>query len=151
MVIRCERHPAASVRFAERHATSGTSPQLLFIVRASAPGLDARLEDVTNFVTGRELARFLDGLDFRGWEGTRHWVNSDRDLRIGAVYEPGGHLRLTWTLRPWRHSVQGDWTATVSTWMEAGAAKDKLAARLHQFLTADGFPVDYHETYDAFS
>ncbi|MFE0021232.1 DUF6228 family protein [Amycolatopsis sp. NPDC059021] len=150
VVVRCEQDPAVSVSFGERHAAvHPLDRRMFFVVRAQAPGLDARLESVTNFVMGRGLARFVDELDFRGWEGEQRWVNADRDLKVGAVYGSRGHIALTWTLKPWR-SVYGDWEVAVTTWLEAGAAKDELAARLHDFLTADGFPVDYHESANEF-
>ncbi|WP_406642442.1 DUF6228 family protein [Amycolatopsis sp. WGS_07] len=146
------RGESVSVRFGERRAAvHHLDRRLFFTVRAQAPGLDARLEGVTNYVTGRGLARFLDGLDFRGWEGERRWVNADRDLIVSATFRSGGHIDLAWTLRPWRRSVYGEWKATVTTTMEAGAEKDDLAAQLHAFLTAEGFPVDYYESDNEFS
>ncbi|SEQ62776.1 hypothetical protein SAMN05216188_10479 [Lentzea xinjiangensis] len=150
VVFRCERDPSVSVRFAERHAA--VAPQdgrMFFVVAAQAPRLEARLEGVTNFVVGRGLARFLDRLDFRGWQGERRWANADRDLAVAAVFESGGHVALTWTLRPWR-SAHGGWEATVITRLEAGAMKDDLAGRLDAFLTADGWPVQYFESDDEF-
>ncbi|WP_218920391.1 DUF6228 family protein [Lentzea guizhouensis] len=93
-------------------------------------------------MTGRGLARFVEALDFRGWRGELRWANADHDLEVGARFESGGHVALTWTLRPWR-SAAGGWETAVVTWLEAGAAKDDLAARLDDFLTARGFPVDH--------
>ena len=84
-----------------------------------------------------------------GWEGTRRWANADRDLRVGARYESGGHVELTWTLKPWRGQY-GDWSASVVTWLDAGAAKDTFVGALWQFLTADGDPVDYYESDEYF-
>lgn len=140
------RGDQASVRFGERHAADHhLDRRLFFAVRVQAPGLDARLDHVTNYVTGRGLARFLDGLDFRGWEGERRWVNADRDLIVSATHHSGGRVELAWTLRPWRQSVYGEWEATVTTTMEAGAEKDDLAAQLHDFLTAEGSPVEYRD------
>lgn len=133
-----------SVRFGERHAaTHHLDRRLFFSVRVQAPGLDVRLEAVTNHVSGLGLPRFLDGLDFRGWDGERHWANPDRDLSVVATYRPGGRIDLAWTIRPWRKSVFGDWELTVPTSLEAGAEKDELAAQLHRFLAAEGFPVEY--------
>jgi hypothetical protein len=43
--------------------------------------------------------------------------------------------------------LHGDWSATATTWIEAGAARDRFADDLHVFLTADGVPVDYY-TFD---
>jgi hypothetical protein len=151
VVLRCERDPSVSVRFAERHAAAAPQDRrLFFVVGAQAPGLDARLEGVTNFVVGRGLVRFVDGLDSRGWQGEQRWANADRDLKVGARFESGGHVELTWTLRPWR-SAYGGWDVTIVTWLEAGAAKDDLAARLDAFLAAEGFPVDYSESDNEFT
>lgn len=151
VVLRCERSPAVSVRFAERHAaTHPLDRRLMFAVVAQAPGLDARLTGVTNHVMGRGLARFIEGLDIRGWPGEQRWTNADRDLVVSAVYESNGHIGLTWLLRPWQKSIHGDWSATATTWIEAGAARDSFAADLHAFLSADGFPVDYYESDNVF-
>ncbi len=151
VVLRCEDTPSVSVRFAERHAAvEPNDRRMFFAVGAQAPGLDVRLEGVTNFVVGRGLVRFIDGLDSRGWRGEQRWVNADRDLKVSARYESSGHVALTWTLRPWR-SAYGGWEVAVATWLEAGAAKDDLVTQLGDFMTAEGFPVDYHESDNEFS
>jgi hypothetical protein len=150
VVLRCAREDSVSVRFAERHsATERLDGRLFFLVQARAPRLDATLEGVTNYVVGRGLPRFLERLDFRGWEGEQRWANADRDLRVSARYESGGYIELTWTLKPWRGRY-GGWSATVATWLEAGEAKDGFAANLWQFLTADGYPVEYYESDEYF-
>jgi hypothetical protein len=144
VVLRCENEPV-SVRFAERHvAEHELDRRLFFLVELRAPGLTARTEGVTNYVVGTGLARFLDSLDFRGWEGERRWANSDRDLKVSAVFEARGHIALTWRVAPWRNYAAG-WDATVTTRMEAGAQKDTLVADLREFLAAKGFGVDYYE------
>lgn len=151
VVLRCEDDPSVAVRFAERHAAvAANDRRMFFVVGAQAPGLDVRLEGVTNFVMGRGLVRFIDRLDYRGWRGEQRWVNADRDLKVSARYEFRGHVALTWTLQPWR-SAYGGWDVTVTTWLEAGAAKDDLVAQLDDFMTAEGFPVDYHESDSEFS
>jgi Family of unknown function (DUF6228) len=151
VVLRCERNPSVSVRFAERHAAVAPDDRrMFFVVSAQAPGLDVRLEGVTNFVVGRGLVRFIDGLDFRGWRGEQRWANADRDLKVNARYDSGGHVALTWTLQPWR-SAYGGWDVGVTAWLEAGAAKDGFSAQLHDFLTAEGFPVYYYESDNEFS
>ncbi|MDT7726914.1 MAG: hypothetical protein QOI21_3490 [Actinomycetota bacterium] len=144
VVLGCEREPV-SVRFAERHvAAPERDRRLFFLVELRAPGLEARAEGVTNFIVGTGLARFLDSLDFRGWKGKRRWANSNRDLRVSAVFESGGHIALTWKLAPWRSYAAG-WDATVTTRLEAGAQKDTLAADLREFMAAEAFGVDYYE------
>jgi hypothetical protein len=144
VVLRCERDQT-SVRFAERHVVGDVSERrLLFVVELRAPGLHARVEEVTNFADGAGLSRFLDALDFRGWEGERRWADVDRDVAVSAVFEPRGHIALTWTLAPWLHYARG-WHATVTTRMEAGAQKDALVADLREFMTAEGSGIDYYE------
>jgi hypothetical protein len=54
---------------------------------------------------------------------------------VRALFTSGGHIRLTWTLRPWQRSRYGDWEASVVTWVEAGAEKDAPAADLRKFLS----------------
>lgn len=150
VVLRCARADSVLVRFAERHAASDRiDGRLFFVVRAQAPRLDARLEGVTNYVVGRGLPRFLERLDLHGWDGTRRWANADRDLRVAARYASGGHIELTWTLKPWG-SQYGDWSASVVTWLEAGAAREAFCGELWQFLTAEGHPVDYYESDEYF-
>ncbi|WP_020673298.1 DUF6228 family protein [Amycolatopsis nigrescens] len=104
-------------------------------VEGGAPGMRAELHDVTAYPDWH-VALFLDELasDFRGWDGTRSWHSPNRDLRVQAIHHARGHVRLTWTLEPWRHSVAGYWTATTITDCEAGAELGRLAATLHRFL-----------------
>jgi hypothetical protein len=144
VVLRCERDPV-SIRFAERHvAEHELDRRLFFLVELRAPGLNARAEGVTNYAVGTGLPRFLDSLDFRGWEGERRWVNPDRDLKVSAVFESGGHIALTWRVAPWRNYAAG-WEAKITTRMEAGAQKDALVADLLEFVTAEGFGIEYYE------
>lgn len=150
VVLRCGRQASVSVRFAERHAAlDRLDGRLFFLVQVRAPGLDARLEGVTNHVVGRGLARFVERLEIEGWEGERRWVNADRDLLVSARYESGGHIGLTWTVRPWR-GVHGDWSASVTTWVDAGEDRDAFAAELRWFLTAEGHPVEYYDSDEVF-
>ncbi|WP_143261581.1 DUF6228 family protein [Allokutzneria sp. NRRL B-24872] len=126
------------LRFAERHlAEDANDGRLFFLVEIGAPGLHARLEGATNLVDGMGLPCFLGGLDFRGWEGEKHWRSADRDIEVVARFSDRGRIGLEWTLRPWRQSVTGEWTATVITELEAGAEKDTLVADLHNFLAVE--------------
>lgn len=86
-----------------------------------------------------DLARFLQQLadGFRGWEGERAWKTYDEDLALRAVFVSGGHVRLTWTLRPWRVMSLGRWQATVTTQLEAGEQMAALAADIRYFLHHD--------------
>lgn len=49
IVVRCEREPSVSMRFAERHVAVG---RLFFLVQIRIRWLDARVEGVTNLVVG---------------------------------------------------------------------------------------------------
>ncbi|MER7719302.1 DUF6228 family protein [Streptomyces flaveolus] len=102
-----------------------------FAVEAVADGVRARLEAVTVTVWD-DMCAFFDDLarDFRGWEGERVW--STNLLVVTAVFGPGGHVDLGWTLRPDRFS--GDWTCTVTTMIEAGEGMTAVAAELRAFL-----------------
>ncbi|MGW4634267.1 DUF6228 family protein [Nocardia sp. NPDC004415] len=91
-------------------------------VEVGGPGLRAALHRVTLAVMGEcDLVPFFDGLcaDFAGWDGVREWSSVDRDLRIEAVFGSGGHIGLTWTVRPWRHA-DGNWSASTTVVVEVG-------------------------------
>ncbi|MEO6088917.1 MAG: DUF6228 family protein [Umezawaea sp.] len=133
VVIRCEDDLSVEARFTERHVGDRI---MYFAVRLRAPGLTADLEAITNVVDGRGLSRFVDGLDFRGWQGAKTWISTDEDLAVSAVFESMGHISLTWTISPWR-MAGGRWSASVTTRIEAGAAKDDLATQLHLFLVSE--------------
>ncbi|SDN13497.1 hypothetical protein SAMN04489726_5101 [Allokutzneria albata] len=126
------------LRFAERHlAEDQDDGRLFFLVEIAAPGLLARLEGATNLADGMGLSCFLGGLDYRGWEGEKRWRSADRDIAVVARWTVGGHIELEWTLRPWRTSETGEWSASVATVVEAGAEKDALVAELHNFLAVE--------------
>ncbi|WP_373310374.1 DUF6228 family protein [Streptomyces violarus] len=42
---------------------------------------------------------------------------------------------MTWTLRPWPNAT-GGWTASVTTWLEAGEQMSSLASVVEDFLSA---------------
>ncbi|MFF4361298.1 DUF6228 family protein [Streptomyces sp. NPDC001604] len=68
-----------------------------------------------------------------GWDGVRTWQTLDRDLAVSAVFRSGGHVGLTWTLRPW-HSFPGSWSASVTIWLEAGEQLAAAASDTRHFL-----------------
>ncbi|MFE0737736.1 DUF6228 family protein [Streptomyces sp. NPDC058855] len=133
VVIRCADRPAVGVRFRDRFSFDADSVH--YAVEAWAPGLTARVDEVVAWPWDRGLAPFLEELaaDFRGWEGERTWGTHDRDLSVAAVFSSGGHVGLTWTLRPWPDAARG-WSASVTTWLEAGEQMTSLAADLRHFL-----------------
>ncbi|WP_329201638.1 MULTISPECIES: DUF6228 family protein [unclassified Streptomyces] len=134
VTVRCRNNHSVSVRLRDPSRPDGDRVQ--YAVEASAPGLTARVDPVVAWNWGTDLAPFLEGLaaDFRGWDGQRDWQTNDHDLTISAVFRSGGHVRLTWTLRPWR-SAAGGWEASVTTWLDAGEQMSALAVDVRRFLT----------------
>lgn len=108
-----------------------------YAVEACAPGLYARVDEAVSAVwePAPDLSSFLQALaeDFRGWSGERSWHSLERDLTISAVFRSGGHVGLTWTLRPWP-AKHGGWSTAVTTWQEAGEQMTALAADVRDFL-----------------
>ncbi|MGK4585409.1 DUF6228 family protein [Kitasatospora sp. HPMI-4] len=132
VIVRSQEDPTTQVRLSGRYFPDeyGTG----FAVEVHAEGLQARLDSVITWVCGPEyLADFLDKLaaDFRGWEGERTW--STHHLALRAVFRSGGHVGLTWTLRPWT-TREDSWEVSVTTWLEGGSQLTALAADVRQFL-----------------
>lgn len=103
VTIRSQEDPDVSVRLLDRQFID--EDETVFTIDAHADGLHARIRDVTVAVWDREyLPDFPDGLvaDFRGWTGERTW--DTHCLRLRAAFHSGGHVELTWTLRPWASS-----------------------------------------------
>ncbi|MFJ9560202.1 DUF6228 family protein [Streptomyces fuscichromogenes] len=88
-----------------------------------------------------DLTAFLEELaaDYRGWDGERSWQTNDRDLTVSAVFRSGGHVGLTWTVRPWPRAA-GGWSASATTWLEAGEQMTALAADIRRFLSEEHHP-----------
>ncbi|WP_284581926.1 DUF6228 family protein [Streptomyces sp. 2P-4] len=133
VTLLCRDDTSVGVRFGDRSAPDGYCVQ--YAVDLWAPGMTARLDGAVAWVRGSDLAPFLAGLaeDFRGWDGERTWQTHDGDLTVTAVHRSGGHTGLTWTLRPWRLSA-GGWSASATTWLEAGEGMRSFAADIGHFL-----------------
>lgn len=134
VVIRCIDSDTV-VRLCDRWHLDQDS--IHYAVEASAPGLSARVDEALSAVwePTPDLPAFLSGLaeDFRGWSGGRSWRSLERDLAITAVFRSGGHVGLTWILRPWP-AKHGGWSTTVTTWQVAGEQMTALADDVHTFL-----------------
>jgi len=134
LVIRCPDTDAV-VRLYDRWQYDGDSVH--YAIEASAPGLSARLDEAVAAIwqPSPDLPAFLDSLaqDFHGWPGERRWQSLENDLAISAVFRAGGHVGLTWTLRPWPARL-GGWSASVTTWLEGGEQMTALAAEVKAFL-----------------
>ncbi|MFD7900379.1 DUF6228 family protein [Streptomyces sp. NPDC059743] len=133
MTIRCQDKPSVGVKFCDRYSFDEDSVH--YAVEVSAPGLTARINEVVAWLWDSDLAPFLEELaaDYRGWDGERNWQTNDRDLIVSAVFRSGGHIGLTWTLRPWPKAA-GGWSASVTTWLEAGEQMSAFAADVRRFL-----------------
>ncbi|MEV7027978.1 DUF6228 family protein [Kitasatospora sp. NPDC093558] len=134
VTVRCRDNDAVTLRLCD--PSRPEDDRVLYAVEASAPGLAARVDDVVAWPWGTDLPQFLEELaaDFRGWVGQRVWQTLDRDLTVGAAFRSGGHVGLTWTLRPWRSACCG-WEASVTTWLDAGEQMSALAADVRSLLT----------------
>lgn len=134
VTIRCHDNLSVSVRFCDRFSLGEDAVR--YAVELHAPGLTARADHVIAWIWDSGLDPFLEELaaDYRGWESERGWQADDRDLAVSAVFRSGGHVGLTWTLRPWPKAA-GGWSASVTTWLEAGEQMASLAADVRHFLT----------------
>ncbi|MGW9074923.1 DUF6228 family protein [Streptomyces yangpuensis] len=56
---------------------------------------------------------------------------------MSAVFSSGGHIALTWTLRP-RRTAAGGWSAAVTTRLEAGEQMASFAADVRHFVEDGG-------------
>ncbi|MFD7282332.1 DUF6228 family protein [Streptomyces sp. NPDC059862] len=134
MTICCQDNPSVGARFCDRFSFDTDSVH--YAVELWAPGLAARVDEVVAWIWDSDLAPFLEELaaDYRGWNGERSWQTNDKDLTVSAVFRSGGHVGLTWTLRPWPKAA-GGWSASVTTWLEAGEQTTSLASDVRHFLT----------------
>ncbi|MFF0747204.1 DUF6228 family protein [Streptomyces sp. NPDC004111] len=136
VTVRCQDNASVGVTFCDRFSFDADSTH--YAVEVRAPGLTARVDEVVAWIWDSDLTAFLEKLaaDFRGWDGERSWQTSDHDLAVSAVFRSGGHVGLTWTLRPWTQDT-GGWNASVTTWLEAGEQMTSLATQVRAFLTQE--------------
>ncbi|WP_236241429.1 DUF6228 family protein [Streptomyces sp. CC228A] len=136
VTVRCQDNSSVSVAFCDRFSFDQDSVH--YAVEARAPGLIARVNEVVAWICDNDLTTFLDALaaDYWGWAGERTWHTMDRDLAVSAVFRSGGYIGLTWTIRPWR-SVAGDWSTSVTTWLEAGEQMSSFASDIRHFLAVE--------------
>ncbi|MFD5783186.1 DUF6228 family protein [Streptomyces sp. NPDC126933] len=136
VTIRCQDNTSVAVTFCDRFSFDADSVH--YAVELQAPGMTARTNEVVAWIWDNDMVPFLEELaaDFRGWDGERRWQTNDRELTVSAVFRTGGHVGLTWTLRPWPKSA-GGWSASMTTWLEAGEQMASLAADARQFLARE--------------
>ncbi|MFF9040134.1 DUF6228 family protein [Streptomyces sp. NPDC014892] len=135
VTIRCQDNASVGVTFCDRFGFDADSVH--YAVELRAPGLTARVDEVVARTWESDLTTFLEALaaDYRGWDGQRSWRTDDRDLAVSAVFRSGGHVGLTWALRPWPQAA-GGWGAS-TTWLEAGEQMASLAAHVRHFLAGE--------------
>ncbi|OMI84888.1 hypothetical protein BSZ07_37305 [Streptomyces sp. M1013] len=133
VTVRCQDNSSVGVTFRDRFSLDADSVH--YAVELWAPGLTARVDEVVAWNRGSGLVPFLEELaaDYRGWDGERNWQSDDRDLAVSAVFRSGGYVGLSWALRPWPKRA-GGWSASVTTWVEAGEQLASLAAEIRHFL-----------------
>ncbi|MFE1957524.1 DUF6228 family protein [Streptomyces sp. NPDC059479] len=132
-------HPMASYAGSSCSCTGRRAPRLSATLSTTpTPSSTARVDEVPAWIGDNHLARFLEELaaDFRWWGGDRSWQTDDRDLSVSSVFRPGGHVGLTWALRPWPKAASG-WGASVITWLKAGEQMTSLAADIRHFLAGE--------------
>ncbi|MFE7096723.1 DUF6228 family protein [Streptomyces erythrochromogenes] len=133
LVVRSPTTPSTYVRLFDWARVD--DHEITFAVEVAADGLRARLDSVSASVWDRagDLTEFLDGLarDFRGWEGDRAWVTNQ--LVLTAVFHSGGHVQLSWGLRPGM-LAEDSWECSVTTTLEAGEQMSRVAADVRSFL-----------------
>jgi hypothetical protein len=132
VLIRCQEDPDSHVRLDGRYFLDAAG--IGFSGDARADGLHAQLQGVEMWVwDGMWLPDFIHRLagDYRGWDDELTWqVNQ---LSVRASFHSGGHVALTWNLRPWL-TRSDNWQASITTWLEAGEQMASLAADLLEFL-----------------
>ncbi|MER5976746.1 DUF6228 family protein [Streptomyces sp. NPDC001857] len=133
VAIRCQDNASVGVTLCDRFSLDADCVH--YAIELRAPGLSARVDEVVAWVRDSGLPGFLEGVaaDYRGWDGERRWQTDDRDLAVSALFRSGGHVGLTWTLRPWPRAA-GGWSASATTWLEAGEQMAALAADVRRFL-----------------
>ncbi|MGJ6963986.1 DUF6228 family protein [Streptosporangium sp. G11] len=133
VTVRCSQDPDLVVRLTGREFVD--SDETAFTIEAQADGLRATIPGATVAIWdgAGDMASFLRTLadDFRGWTGERTWHTNQ--LTLVAVFHSGGHVELTWTLRPWS-SHQAAWEASITTWIEGGQQMTSLAADIRAFF-----------------
>lgn len=133
VLIRCSHDPDLLIQLSNRQFIDGD--ETVFSIEAKADGLRAAIPDVTVSIWdgAGDLAAFLQQLaaDFRGWPGKRTWHTNQ--LTFEADFHSGGHVELTWKLRPWFPQRAG-WEASIATWIEGGQQLTALASDVQAFL-----------------
>lgn len=132
VLVRCQEDPGVSVRLYDSFVVDEDS--VGFSVDLRARGFQATVRGAeVGIWDDSDLPRFVGRLaaDYQGWSGLRTW--DTRYLLVEAEHHSRGRVRLAWTLRPW----DGDgasWSATVTTWLEAGEQMRRLADDLAMLL-----------------
>jgi hypothetical protein len=130
LIVRCLENPDTVIRFYDRLPDPYSAE---FSVELRAEGIDARFGSVSG-PDEAGLPGFVAGLagDFEGWAGQRSWSCSR--LSVSASYHSRGQVALRWTLQQRLIPADG-WSASVTTWVQAGAQMERVAGDLGRFLS----------------
>jgi len=84
-----------------------------FVVEAAAAGLEVTRSVFMIDKGWAALTTFFDDLaaSWRGWEGEKVWASIQHDLRLTAVADELGHVRLSFTIQ---NGPTPSWTVDVS-------------------------------------
>ncbi|MFD9075671.1 DUF6228 family protein [Streptomyces lasiicapitis] len=136
VTVCCQENSSVSVKFGDWLSIDEDSTH--YTVELRAPGLTARTNEIVAWTGENDLALFLEALasNYQGWDGERTWETNDKDLSVSATFRSGGYIGLTWTLRPWPRAA-GCWTASVTTWLEAGEQMASVGADARRFFGAE--------------
>ncbi|MBC6446416.1 DUF6228 family protein [Actinokineospora xionganensis] len=119
------------VRLWNPHDPYGDGHVLAVCVELGAPGMSAALHSLK--MARSDLGEFLCATAAETIRAPRRWTSDDADLTVEVEPPSRGHVRVTWTLRPWR-GADGAWSACVRLDVEGGAELDQLGGEIHRLL-----------------
>jgi hypothetical protein len=70
-------------------------------------------------------------VDWRGWEGKRHWAAIEGDLDITATHDRLGHIRIDVVIL--NNDLEDNWKVDAPIFLDAGSV-DPLAAKVRMFF-----------------
>lgn len=118
------------VRLWNLHDPHGDGHVFAMCVELGAPGMTAALHST---MAPNDLGEFLCSAAAETLRAPRRWISADTDLTVDVEPLSRGHVRIAWTLRPWR-SAEGAWSTSVRLDVEGGAELDQLGSDIHRFL-----------------
>jgi len=105
-----------------------------FVVEADTEGLTVTRSVFMLEMGWDALISFFDDLaaSWRGWEGEKVWASIEHDLRLTAVEDDLGHVRLSFTIR---NGPIPSWTVQVlDVIVDAGEELSALARAVSEWV-----------------